>query len=54
MDAKIESQIANDKQRYRLVFRGCFQTLFVHGLSYRLRGTRFWVIVCYLKIGFKN
>lgn len=54
MDAKIESQIANDKQRYRLVFRGCFQTLFVHNWSYRLQGTRFWAIVWYLKIGLEN
>lgn len=54
MDVKIESQIANDKQSYRLVFRDCFQTLFVHKLSYRLRGTRFWAIVCYLKIGLEN
>ena len=30
MDVKIESQIANDRKRYRLISEGCFQTLFVH------------------------
>ena len=52
--AKIESLIANDKQRYRLISEDCFQTLFVHKLSYRLRGTRFWAIVWYLKISLEN